>query len=207
MKIAFIGNKVQQAEWETRPAAQAIDWLSHPAELTDQTTCIDLLFEEKVEHESALVAFQKLGGIVIVNAIAKPCNELPNGFCRLNGWTGFLEKERIELVCENESTRRQLEEVFLKLNRQPEWVKDQIGFIAPRVLCSIINEAYLALSEGVSDKNQIDLAMQLGTNYPMGPFAWAEKIGKAHVLNLLEKLSTESSRYKPASLLKEEVYA
>jgi hypothetical protein len=41
----------------------------------------------------------------------------------------------------------------------------------------------------------------------MGPFAWAEKIGKAHVLNLLEKLSTESSRYKPASLLKEEVYA
>ena len=207
MKIAFIGNKVQQAEWEIRPAAQAIDWLSHPAELTDQTTCIDLLFEEKVEHESALVAFQKLGGIVIVNAIAKPCNELPAGFCRLNGWTGFLEKERIELVCENESTRRQLEEVFLKLNRQPEWVKDQIGFIAPRVLCSIINEAYLALSEGVSDKNQIDLAMQLGTNYPMGPFAWAEKIGKAHVLNLLEKLSTESSRYKPASLLKEEVYA
>ncbi|MGA1379702.1 MAG: 3-hydroxyacyl-CoA dehydrogenase family protein [Chitinophagaceae bacterium] len=207
MKIAFIGNKVQQAEWEIRPAAQAIDWLSHPAELTDQTTCIDLLFEEKVEHESALVAFQKLGGIVIVNAIAKPCNELPAGFCRLNGWTGFLEKERIELVCENESTRRQLEEVFLKLNRQPEWVKDQIGFITPRVLCSIINEAYLALSEGVSDKNQIDLAMQLGTNYPMGPFAWAEKIGKAHVLNLLEKLSTESSRYKPASLLKEEVYA
>ncbi len=207
MKIAFIGNKVQQAEWETRPATQAIDWLSHPAELTDQTICIDLLFEEKVEHESALVAFQKLGGTVIVNAIAKPCNELPAGFCRLNGWTGFLEKERIELVCENESTRRQLEEVFLKLNRQPEWVKDQIGFIAPRVLCSIINEAYLALSEGVSDKNQIDVAMQLGTNYPMGPFAWAEKIGKAHVLNLLEKLSTESSRYKPASLLKEEVNA
>jgi 3-hydroxybutyryl-CoA dehydrogenase len=207
MKIAIIGNKVQQAEWETRPAAQAVDWLSHPTDLTDQTICIDLLFEEKVEHESALVAFQKQGGIVIVNAIAKPCNELPAGFCRLNGWTGFLEKERIELVCENESTRRQLEEVFLKLNRQPEWVKDQIGFIAPRVLCSIINEAYLALSEGVSDKNQIDLAMQLGTNYPMGPFAWAEKIGKARVLNLLEKLSTESSRYKPASLLKEEVYA
>ena len=207
MKIAIIGNKVQQAEWETRPAAQAIDWLSHPAELTDQTICIDLLFEEKVEHESALVAFQKQGGIVIVNAIAKPCNELPAGFCRLNGWTGFLEKERIELVCENESMRNQIEKAFLTLNRKPEWVKDQIGFIAPRVLCSIINEAYLALSEGVSDKNQIDLAMQLGTNYPMGPFAWAEKIGKAHVLNLLEKLSTESSRYKPASLLKEEVYA
>ena len=207
MKIALIGNKVQQAEWETRPAAESIDWLSHPAELTDQTICIDLLFEEKVEHELALVAFQKTGGVVVVNAVAKTCPELPVGFCRLNGWTGFLEKERIELVCENESMLNQLEEAFLKLNRQPEWVKDQIGFIAPRVLCSIINEAYLALSEGVSDKNQIDLAMQLGTNYPMGPFAWAEKIGKARVLHLLEKLSAESPRYKPASLLKEEVYA
>ncbi|NDB52891.1 MAG: hypothetical protein EB025_02300 [Chitinophagaceae bacterium] len=207
MKIALIGNKVQQAEWETRPAAEPIDWLSHPAELTDQTICIDLLFEEKVEHELALVAFQKTGGVVVVNAVAKTCPELSAGFCRLNGWTGFLEKERIELVCENESIRNQLEEAFFKLNRQPEWVKDQIGFIAPRVICSIINEAYLALSEGVSDKNQIDLAMQLGTNYPMGPFAWAEKIGKAHVLHLLEKLSAESPRYKPASLLKEEVYA
>ena len=66
MKIALIGNKVQQAEWETRPAAQAIDWLSHPTELTDQTICIDLLFEEKGEHESALVAFQKKGGVVVV---------------------------------------------------------------------------------------------------------------------------------------------
>ncbi len=207
MKIALIGNKVQQAEWETRPTAQPIDWLFHPAELTDQTICIDLLFDEKLEHESALVAFQKKGGIVLVNAVVKTCNELPAGFCRLNGWSGFLEKERIELACANETTRYQLEETFLKLNRQPEWVKDQIGFIAPRVLCSIINEAYLALSEGVSDKNQIDIAMQLGTNYHMGPFAWAEKIGKAHVLHLLEKLSTESSRYKPASLLKEEVYA
>jgi len=207
MKIVLIGNKVQQAEWENRPAAEPIDWLSHPSELTDQTICIDLLFEEKVEHESALVAFQKKGGIVVVNAVTKTCPELPDGFCRLNGWTGFLEKERIELVCENESKRNQLEEAFLTLNRQPEWVKDQIGFIAPRVLCSIINEAYLALGEGVSDKNQIDLAMQLGTNYPMGPFAWAEKIGKVRVLNLLEKLSAESPRYKPASLLKEEVYA
>ncbi|MFM1858168.1 MAG: hypothetical protein RLZ05_1228 [Bacteroidota bacterium] len=207
MKIAFIGNKVQQAEWETRPAAESIDWLTHPTELTNQTICVDLLFEEKLEHESALVTFQKKGGIVVVSAVTKVCDELPVGFCRLNGWTGFLEKERIEIACENESMRNQLEESFLKLNRQPEWVKDQIGFIAPRVLCSIINEAYLALSEGVSDKNQIDLAMQLGTNYPMGPFAWAEKMGKARVLHLLEKLSAESPRYKPASLLKEEVYA
>ena len=207
MKIAFIGNKVQQAEWETRPAEESIDWLTHPTELTNQTICVDLLFEENLEHESALVTFQKKGRIVVVNAVTKVCDELPVGFCRLNGWTGFLEKERIEIACENESMRNQLEESFLKLNRQPEWVKDQIGFIAPRVLCSIINEAYLALSEGVSDKNQIDLAMQLGTNYPMGPFAWAEKIGKARVLHLLEKLSAESPRYKPASLLKEEVYA
>lgn len=69
------------------------------------------------------------------------------------------------------------------VGRTPEFVKDQIGFIAPRVIACIINEAYLALQEGVSTKDQIDLAMQLGTNYPLGPFAWADKIGKKKFLH------------------------
>ena len=41
----------------------------------------------------------------------------------------------------------------------------------------IINEAFLALQEGVSTKEEINTAMKLGTNYPLGPFEWVEKIG------------------------------
>ncbi len=44
-------------------------------------------------------------------------------------------------------------------------------------MAMIINEAWHALAEEVSTKNEIDTAMKLGTNYPYGPFEWAEKIG------------------------------
>ena len=184
MKIALIGNNAQQAAWESRPGEMAVQWLSHPSQLTDPSICIDLLAEENPEHIKTLTAFQEKGGLVVVNAVSLTGAELPNGFCRINGWPGFLDKERIELVCPQDSARLEIEEAFKQLNRLPEWVNDQVGLIAPRVICSIINEAYLALEEGVSDKEQIDLAMQLGTNYPLGPFAWANKLGKTRVLQL-----------------------
>ena len=206
MKIALIGNDAQQTAWECRPGKMAVQWLSHPSQLTDQSICIDLIGEENPEHLKVLPAFQEKGGLVVANAVLLTGAELPNGFCRINGWPGFLDKERIELVCQQDSARLEIEEAFKQLNRIPEWVNDQVGLIAPRVICSIINEAYLAWGEGVSDKEQIDLAMQLGTNYPLGPFAWANKLGKTRVLQLLEKLSAESNRYNPAALLKEEVY-
>jgi 3-hydroxybutyryl-CoA dehydrogenase len=55
----------------------------------------------------------------------------------------------------------------------------------------IVNEAFIALKEGVSTKEEIDIAMKLGTNYPYGPFEWAEKIGTERIKNLLSKLSVE----------------
>jgi len=66
----------------------------------------------------------------------------------------------------------------------------------------LINEAYLALADGVSTEEAIDTAMKLGTNYPFGPFEWAEKIGLPEVYTLLLKLSRQDSRYLPATSLK-----
>jgi 3-hydroxybutyryl-CoA dehydrogenase len=69
---------------------------------------------------------------------------------------------------------------------------------------AIINEAYLTLQEKVSSKEDIDIAMKLGTNYPMGPFAWATAIGVKNVYALLHKLAADQPRYTPALLLKQE---
>jgi 3-hydroxybutyryl-CoA dehydrogenase len=74
-------------------------------------------------------------------------------------------------------------------------VPDEIGFITPRVVSMIINEAFIALKEGVSTKGEIDTAMKLGTNYPYGPFEWAEKIGVEKIKSLLDKLSMQEKRY------------
>lgn len=76
------------------------------------------------------------------------------------------------------------------------------GFIFPRTIVQIINEAFFALEEGVAAKEDINRAMKFGVNYPKGPFEWAEGkeyIVKALLLELYQK--TGDHRYRPSSLL------
>ena len=207
MKVAWIARDEQKQEWRSFPghtASTLETWLTHATSLTDQTLCFDLCFEDEPNHLTSLENFQQQGGIVVVAATIKTCNELPEGFIRINAWTGFLDKPCVELAGGTSSAQEQVNLFLKEIGRTAEWVKDQVGFITPRVIASIVNEAYLALQEGVSTKDQIDLAMQLGTNYPLGPFAWAEKIGKKKILTLLTELSKDFPRYTPASNFWEE---
>ena len=140
---------------------------------------------------------------VIVNSVIITLKELPAGFTRINGWNGFLGRNLIEASGNNE-TREVVAEIFSHINRKVEWIPDETGFISPRVISMIINEAYYALEEKVSTKDEIDTAMKLGTNYPYGPFEWSEKIGLKNIHELLEALAKTGSRYQPAPLLKAE---
>ncbi|QIN78753.1 3-hydroxybutyryl-CoA dehydrogenase [Rubrobacter marinus] len=60
--------------------------------------------------------------------------------------------------------------------------------IALRVISCIVNEAFLALSEGVATAEDIDRAMKLGANYPKGPFEWAEEFGAGAIVRTLDGL-------------------
>jgi 3-hydroxybutyryl-CoA dehydrogenase len=88
-------------------------------------------------------------------------------------------------------------------------VPDGPGLVFPRILCMIINEAAFALMEGVASAEDIDTAMKLGTNYPLGPLEWADRIGLDQVLGVLEGLQAEygEDRYRPAPLLRQLVRA
>lgn len=83
------------------------------------------------------------------------------------------------------------------------------GGIAARTVAMLANEAISALAEGVADKDTIDTAMRLGTNYPRGPLAWAELLGPRAVLSILEGLQGETGddRYRPHPLLRRSVLA
>jgi 3-hydroxybutyryl-CoA dehydrogenase len=107
----------------------------------------------------------------------------------------------LEACCRSEERRTAAEAVFAFLGKKAHWLPDDPGFITARVVSMIINEAYLALAEGVSAKEEIDTAMKLGTAYPYGPFEWAEKIGQHNVVALLQKLAQSQPRYTPAALL------
>ncbi|HXH74445.1 MAG TPA: 3-hydroxyacyl-CoA dehydrogenase family protein [Bacteriovoracaceae bacterium] len=78
------------------------------------------------------------------------------------------------------------------------------GFIFPRTIVQIINEAFFALAEGVATKDDIDRAMKFGVNYPKGPFEWATG-RETYVQTLLKELllKTNDKRYLPSSLLSE----
>ena len=69
----------------------------------------------------------------------------------------------------------------------------------------IINEAYLVMQEGTSNKEDIDTAMKLGTNYPFGPIEWSEKLGVELVYNILASMLNEfgEDRYRITPLLRE----
>ena len=88
----------------------------------------------------------------------------------------------------------------------PEPNKDKIlgTVIFNRILVMLINEAIDALFLNIASKEDIDLAMTKGVNYPKGLLKWADEIGLENILNQLETLFSEygEDRYRPSVLLK-----
>lgn len=183
-----------------------IRWLKEIKELkecTDAYACIDLLFEPDTGRIELLKQFQPRP--VLINSVITSLKELPEGFIRFNGWPTFLKRPIIESACHADSLKKTAEEIFSIFSKKVEWVADQPGFITARIVAMIINEAYFALGEGVSSKNEIDIAMKLGTNYPYGPFEWAEKIGIQKITALLNELYRSNKRYEPAEWLQNKI--
>ncbi len=86
---------------------------------------------------------------------------------------------------------------------------DQPGFAVNRILMPMINEAVYALHEGVASIEDIDTAMKLGTNQPMGPLTLADFIGLDTCLAIMEVLheGLGDSKYRPCPLLRQYVSA
>lgn len=123
-----------------------------------------------------------------------------------NGLPTFLNRSVLEASVEDKADELLLAELCKSLNTYYLLVDDRVGLVTPRIICMIINEAYYTAEEGTATREDIDLSMKLGTNYPYGPFEWCRKIGVKHVYELLEAVyeDTHDERYKICSLLKKE---
>ncbi|MBI3074119.1 MAG: 3-hydroxybutyryl-CoA dehydrogenase [Deltaproteobacteria bacterium] len=87
--------------------------------------------------------------------------------------------------------------------------KDRPGFVVNRVLIPMINEAVFTFMEGVAGAEEIDTAMKLGCNQPMGPLELADLIGLDVCLSIMERLHAASgeSKYRPCPLMRDYVDA
>ena len=150
---------------------------------------------------SSLVLFDttvvRLSGIVGQGKLGK---EWVFGFC---GLPTFVQREVLEVSKLPESQVDLLSSACENLGTAFELVADVPGLVSPRVICMIINEAFYALEEGIATREDIDLAMKLGTNYPFGPFEWSERIGLSNVVRVLNAAYKDSGddRYRVCALL------
>ena len=87
-------------------------------------------------------------------------------------------------------------------------VREAPGFITSRINAMIGNEAFFMLEEGIATAADIDKALKLGLNHPMGPFELVDLVGLDVRLSILEYLhKTLGDKYRPAPLLKQYVKA
>lgn len=109
----------------------------------------------------------------------------------------------------SKETTDQIVELTNLLEKVPCVVKDFPGFIANRILMPMINEAIIALSEGVSDAATIDQIMKLGMAHPMGPLQLADYIGLDVCKNILDIMQAgfDDTKYAPSELLNQMVAA
>jgi len=126
-----------------------------------------------------------------------------------NGMPTFLNRKIMEVSYWRKDDEVALKEICTQLETEFLMVEDRIGLVTPRVVCMIINEAYYTVLDGTATREDVDLAMKLGSNYPFGPFEWSGRIGVKHVYELLEAVyeDTRDERYKICPLLKKEYLA
>lgn len=210
MKVLLLANEEQKDELLFLPADNAIhiNWIRNPEEsltIGPIAACVDLLFQNSMDRISWLKNLSC--PLIVVNSVVETSLYAGQSFVRINGWNTFLKREVVEATCPDHDMRKKADALFAGFGRKIEWVADIPGFITPRVIASIINEAFFALQENVSTKEDIDTAMKLGTNYPFGPFEWGERIGLRRIYDLLDALGQQHERYLPAPLLKQTALA
>jgi 3-hydroxybutyryl-CoA dehydrogenase len=93
------------------------------------------------------------------------------------------------------------------IGKDPVEVKEAPGFVVNKILVPMINEAICMLDEGVASAEDIDKAMMLGANHPMGPLTLADFVGLDIVLAVMETLQRETGdpKYRPSLLLRKMV--
>lgn len=191
------------------------------ADVADADLIIEALAEDmeiKKEQLRKLDGIAKPDAILATNTSSLSITELAGVTKRPDNVIGlhFFNPVPVMKLVEVISGRRTAQEVqdkaiaFCKdLGKTPVTVDEAPGFVVNRLLIPMINEAIGVYAEGIASVEEIDTAMKLGSNHPMGPLELGDFIGLDVCLAIMEVLYTEfsDSKYRPHPLLRKMVRA
>ncbi|MEC9302757.1 MAG: 3-hydroxyacyl-CoA dehydrogenase NAD-binding domain-containing protein [Acidobacteriota bacterium] len=168
------------------------------------------VFQEVERHAPA-------GAIVASNTSALSITEISSALTRPQRVAGMHffnpvhKMKLVEVVCALETapeTMDVIEEVAKQMGKETVRIKESPGFVTSRVNAMIGNEAFYMLQQGIASARDIDKALKLGLNHPMGPFELVDLVGLDTRLSVLEFLHAKlGEKYRPCPLLVEYVQA
>ena len=176
---------------------------------------------EKIDLKISLMAeidrHAPAHAIVATNTSALSITEMAGASAhpaRVAGMHFFNPVHRMKLVEivraleSSEAALEAIEAVARQMGKETVLVRESPGFITTRVNASIGNEAFYMLMEGVASARDIDKALKLGLNHPMGPFELVDLVGLDTRLSILEYLhKSMGEKYRPCPLLAQYVKA
>ena len=165
--------------------------------------------KKNVFHELDLICKKEC--IFATNTSSLPIKTIGEGLSREIVGMHFFNPAPIMKLVEiigsektSQTTVNTLMEIAKKIGKTPVEVHEAPGFIVNRILIPMINEAISICAEGVASVEDIDTAMKLGANHPMGPLALGDLIGLDVVLAIMEVMLKETGdvKYRPEAMLK-----
>lgn len=201
-----------------------LERLSGTSTLADAVHDADLVIEaapEQIDLKIGLFAhieeYARAEAIVASNTSALSITELagtlknPGRVAGMHFFNPVHKMKLIEVVQALESapaTLEAIEQVSRRMGKETVLVRESPGFITTRVNASIGNEAFYMLMEGVASARDIDKALKLGLNHPMGPFELVDLVGLDTRLSILEYLHRSlGEKFRPCPLLAQYVKA
>lgn len=198
--------------------------LSATTEIAEALADADFVIEaapEKIDLKLSLMqaidAHAPASAVVATNTSALSITEMagasknPSRVAGMHFFNPVHKMKLVEIVQALESSPAALqaiEDVSRRMGKETVLVRESPGFITTRVNASIGNEAFYMLMEGVASARDIDKALKLGLNHPMGPFELGDLVGLDTRLSILEYLHRSmGEKYRPCPLLAQYVKA
>lgn len=221
---AILARSVDQGRLSAEDARGALARLRLVDQLAEAVEGADLAIEavpERIEVKLALFAdldrLLSSEAIIASNTSALSITELaaavtnPKRVAGMHFFNPVHKMKLVEIVSALETapeTLATIEHVAQRMGKETVRVRESPGFVTSRINALIGNEAFYLLQEGVASARDIDKALKLGLNHPMGPFELVDLVGLDTRLSVLEFLHrTLGEKYRPCPLLVQYVKA